>query len=328
MVRCLAVILPLLGCFLQCFGDGKTYYFHREDVPPEIPYQRAFIHHKDGLETLILQSKYEVTPQEGHDQIAWVVPVPGFPEIGSMSASDAQTFFRRLGRMTPDDIFIVEELIDGVMFLLVLLWPTFLYLYKVKKYPLGGKGITREELKRNYQRRDGSLIQWVFLTFLMFILSGLGMTGGATMSADSRVLILDERKVGIYNVKVIKSKTSEALLDWLEEGGFQFSEVDKSAFEEHIQEGWCFVVAKSDLTADGRAAVAEGLFAPLILKFAAPFPIYPLALTATAGQETEILLYLLTDVQYRCGDRLKLRYVSEKLGGRTFDDYMYGKLFE
>ena len=52
----------------------------------------------------------------------------------------------------------------------------------------------------------------------------------------------------------------------------------------------------------------EGMADPLILSFQSPSPIYPLALTATGGFDTEVLLYVFGDKQYECGGRVKLRY--------------------
>ena len=58
----------------------------------------------------------------------------------------------------------------------------------------------------------------------------------------------------------------------------------------------------------------EGLVAPLIVRFACRTPIYPIALTSLAGQETEILLYTATQNKMTCGGRLRLRYAGEWRG--------------
>jgi len=49
------------------------------------PSQRAVIIYEDGIEDLILQTKYE----KGADDFAWVVPVPGYPEVDE---ADAEIF--------------------------------------------------------------------------------------------------------------------------------------------------------------------------------------------------------------------------------------------
>lgn len=71
-------------------------------------------------------------------------------------------------------------------------------------------------------------------------------------------------------------------------------------------------MAKIDPTraTDERVVASEGLVAPLILRFPAEAPVYPLALTSTAGQETQILLYLLSDHKWQSDGRLDLQYAA------------------
>lgn len=53
------IILFFLICFpsIKAFADGK-FYIH-ENIPADIPYQRAFIIFHENTETMILQSKYK-----------------------------------------------------------------------------------------------------------------------------------------------------------------------------------------------------------------------------------------------------------------------------
>jgi hypothetical protein len=62
--------------------------------------------------------------------------------------------------------------------------------------------------------------------------------------------------------------------------------------------------------------VAEGLVAPLILEFETQVPIYPLALTATVGTRTEILLYTLSENKLSTGGRLPLRAAVQRASGQ------------
>jgi hypothetical protein len=123
------------------------------------------------------------------------------------------------------------------------------------------------------------------------------------------VEVVKAEQVGIYDVKVIRAENSNALTEWLKDSGFSFGQEDGQAFQGYVDRGWCFVTAKvrPDPATNKQQIVAEGLAAPLILIFKSDKPVYPLALTATGGKETEILIYTFSDAKLTCGGRLKLR---------------------
>lgn len=91
----IATALILLALSSVVLADGKMYW--RETIPPTIPYQRALILYKDGVQTLILQSKYDIPETKEMSSLGWVVPVPAVPEVASMNARDAWPLFISLG---------------------------------------------------------------------------------------------------------------------------------------------------------------------------------------------------------------------------------------
>jgi len=131
---------------------------------------------------------------------------------------------------------------------------------------------------------------------------------------SSGIRMINEHKVGIFDVKVVKSDSSKGLIAWLNENKFNFNASDKKVFDSYIKQGWHFVVANINPGKDQKEdeIVSEGLAAPLILRFATKQPIYPLALTGTGGFKTKILIYFLSDKKMTCGNRLKLRYANER----------------
>lgn len=76
-------------------ADGKFYWI-RESVPPDVPYQRAFLLFDEGTETLVVQSKYELTQSAESDSLAWVVPVPSIPDLANVDTLTADRFFLHL----------------------------------------------------------------------------------------------------------------------------------------------------------------------------------------------------------------------------------------
>ena len=145
---------------------------------------------------------------------------------------------------------------------------------------------------------------------LYFLLASLLMPAwGGSLGLE----VLKSESVGIYDVQVVKSDDAEGLIEWLGETEFSYDERDMAVFDDYVKRGWCFVVAKvrPGEMDKGAKAVYGGLVAPLILKFASSGPVYPLALTGTTGQKTEVLLYVLSDKKMGCAGRIKLRYAGK-----------------
>ena len=307
MLRFFLQLASMLFLAIQCFGDGKIMYVHREKVNPKIPYQRALITYHDGVETMVLQSKYEVTPQEGYQEIAWIVPLPSVPEIASMPADKAETMFQLYSMGSPSNTFSINAELYKNKWWIPLLLSFVYYIYVGVTIP---KDL--DKLGEDVQRKHNNRIR----TSRLFGVLGLGwaffdgfLFNSLITVAYSGVEVVKAEKVGIHDVQVVRSDDSRAMVSWLEDNGFEYSPQDVQVFDRYIQDGWCFVAAKSKILPYNDGHVSSGLFAPLILKFASKKPVYPLALTSTGGHDTEILLYLISEMQYRCDERLKLRYV-------------------
>ncbi len=160
-----------------------------------------------------------------------------------------------------------------------------------------------------------SLAVFVMVAFSMISLGAAGLDGGLTDGIE----VMESAQVGIYEVEVIRADQAGSLIDWLNGHGFQFGGTDEQVFNDYLRRGWCFVVARVDpARTEGRTAASEGLVAPLIVRFEADVPVYPLALTATANQETEILLYLFSQEKWASDGRLALHYAA---GGTARGSY-------
>jgi hypothetical protein len=132
------------------------------------------------------------------------------------------------------------------------------------------------------------------------------------LDTTEAVEIVKTAQVGIYDVQVVKADQVEGLIAWLDGNGFQFDDTDQEVFGDYLRRGWCFVVAQVDPARVGaEGSGSEGLAAPLIVRFPADAPVYPLALTSTAGHKTEILLYLFSQNKWTSGGRLALHYSGE-----------------
>lgn len=299
----------LLACTIaaHAFADGKM--FLSENVPPQIPYQRALILFDQGKETLILQSKYAISVQDGKPTLGWVVPVPAAPEVAGMSAYASRRLFMHLSMVSQPDYTRIRSLVLPVMVFVVmalsLLTLLVCLLSCVIPFP--------HRFKKNRERLVRYAMRGLFWGFLGGVLLVVLIPNYGYFGAGTDVDVISKHQVGIYDVRVVRSNDPESLMDWLNEHDFAFGERDIATFESYISKGWCFVVALVNPGAreDDHFYFSEGLADPLILRFPHPTPIYPLALTGTGGFETEILLYLAAPTKMTCNGRLALRFAGQ-----------------
>lgn len=315
VARCALLIFVSGGIVGHAQGDGK--FFVAEGVPANIPYQRAFILFHGGSETLVLQSKYELSQSADVGSLGWVVPVPAIPEIASVDADAARISFLHASFRTQPKVTWISNYVSYITACFFLGGIVFLLLCLVE-YPFLNKiGLS----KTTWWRR---LINGLIITSVAFVLVTLTPYH---LGFGFDVEIVKAEKAGIYDVKVIRSESAEAILGWLKENGFGFTDNDAQMFEDYVDRKWCFVVAKvePDPDTEENKIVSEGMVAPLILKFETNTMLYPLALTSTIGADTEILLYTFSENKISCGGRLTLRRARKNESTRLIQELINGK---
>jgi len=309
-MKTVATVGVVLGVVLgasTAMADGKMY--SRETVPPEIPYQRALILFRDGTQTMILQSQYRAPNGTIEPSMGWVVPVPAVPQLGSMPADDASRLFSQLGRWTSPRATRLRE------YAMLAWWVgTVAVTIVALALRLGPWAARVAERRVAWDRM--AMLGIAGCMFSLLLLPTLGHARGL-----SSVEVVVEQKVGVYDVQVVRSSDSGGLVEWLNGHAFRFTGADRAAFDSYLARGWCFVVARMDPRADtdAREVVSSGLAAPLIMRFATPRAVYPLALTATGGHDTEVLIYVASQHKMRVNGDLELRHAGYLEGERMYD---------
>lgn len=303
MTRPVILILLLLTISVQVMADGKMYW--NEKVPPKIPYQRALILFKDGTETLVLQSKYEIPKIESKASLGWVVPVPAEPQIASLPADTAQGVFMRLSMNSRPEVTRIVPIVIGWLLLLT----AGLSILIISGWALSSV----IPLPSWFMQKKRKLARLALYGLLICFIIGFFAFGLPSLSASTGVDVIKEQRVGIYDIKIVKSTNSSDLIAWLNKNEFKFGKDDKIGFDSYISRGWCFVVANINPNQKLKESeiVAEGLAAPLILRFPNKEPVYPVVLTGTGNFDTEILIYLASTSKMTCGNRLTLRFAGE-----------------
>jgi hypothetical protein len=284
-----ACLLTVAG---DCLADGKM-YAQLDRVPPTIPFQRALILFRDGRQTLILQSKYDLPQADGPPQMGWVVPLPAEPQLASMSSRAARSLFFYLSFNTRPHVVAFGPLVTIAVALLAIAAVCYWYAR------LGSTASATTRLIR---------VSVAMLAFALLVGALLPSLGGVR-----GINVVESRRVGVYDVRVVRADDAHALIAWLNDNAFAFNDQDLTAFDQYIGRGWCFVVAKLAPNAEqyDTALGVEGLTAPLIMRFASDNPVYPVALTATGGHTTDMLIYVAADTLVACDDRLPLQYAGQ-----------------
>ncbi len=302
----LIFLLVLLAAGVPALADGK--FYGSEEIIPQIPYQRALLLFDGEQETLVLQSKYELEDSSTADSLGWVVPVPSVPELASMDADLAASLFADLyarTRLQPRVNRSSYLLLLAITFVpsiasILTLWACWLSFYVPRM--------------RFVQRHRKGLVIGAFLALLPSACGCLGLymfPYSAWNPFPPPVEVIKAEQVGVYDVQVVKALDAGELIEWLNQNRFRFDEEDTQVFEQYLQRGWCFVVARIDPSSGtSEQAVSGGLVAPLIMRFQAQVPVYPLTLTATSGHETAVLLYMLSDGKWQNDGRLALQYAG------------------
>ena len=99
------------------------------------------------------------------------------------------------------------------------------------------------------------------------------------------VQVLNRQTTGLFDTVTLKSANPAALLDWLNENGFQVPSELAPVVADYVRSGWVFVAARLHDEAGGATPRATH---PLRFTFPTSKPVYPLRLTGTGAGSCRI----------------------------------------
>jgi len=290
------LILVLICCFVcipkTALADGIYIPEIAYAKLPDMPFQRAVLTYHDGIETLIIESSLEA---EG-TSFGWIIPLPAVPtKLKEVSPGFLKTMSVCL---QPKIIHDFGGLIFLVFWTIVITYITLRNIFKKKP-----------ALSRFY----GSFALILFL----FILLGmtLGALGGLSFSPFHKIAgikIQSASQVGNYNVAILNADNTDALDTWLTTNGFaKIPEAGEKIVSDYITSGWCFVTVKLQRKGSGFSSPH-----PLLMSFQTKRPVYPMKLTALAGSELYLELFVCADKRADV-KKLKLDYCDNFI----FEEY-------
>jgi hypothetical protein len=242
-------------------ADGLYSQLHNALSHPELPYQRALISHRNGVETLIVES--ELKGPKG--DYAWIVPVPNPPT--KVLEVNSESLERDFDRANPEFVAYQSVWPFGVFGILLL--------------------ISALVAARNPSPKTGALL--VVDSIILYLFLGLVAQPFMAPKAHKGVTTLSKMSVGAYNVEVVRSDDPKALDAWMQKNGGQLNPRAESAVANYVKEGWCFMVAKLDHSS------GNGIAHPLAVIFPSKSAVYPMRLTAAQDNRVVVDLTILSD---------------------------------
>ena len=130
-----------------------------------------------------------------------------------------------------------------------------------------------------------------------------GSNSDAEIYQETGVNVWENLQVGPYKIAVISSSTSQALINWLAENGYDFPQTAQQIVEFYTQKSWYFVAVRVNvsnrLTKDSSTYQA-GLPA-IKMMFKTEKPVFPLRISElTSSENNEIELYVATRHRMTC----------------------------
>lgn len=286
------------ACSPGALADGKV--FSRARAIVEIPDQEAFIHHADGVQTLVIETRF-VPPTEnaavsdGSSEsaaFAWVVPVPG-PKSDGGRGSVPEVFEVTTGLFPTLRVITlptIERSIGDMWIMMVLLALMVVVLGTVSST---GK-------KMGWASVGLALFLGVFV--LLLLLPALGKARSSTRSStDAGVELLHRSIVGSFDVAVVgadetdAARAAERLLAWLAAEGHHVPPEAEPVVADYARSGWVFVAAK--LRGESGTQSSRLTPHPLGVRFRAREAVYPVRLTAVGDRPLKLDLYICADSQ-------------------------------
>ncbi|MFQ3586631.1 MAG: DUF2330 domain-containing protein [Fimbriimonadaceae bacterium] len=242
-------------------------------APPTIPYARAYISHRDGVQTMIVDAAIYGPP----GRYAWIIAVPAKPEVAQIRDGDplGALVEKMPPAVGPDDSRRWRWAA----------WAALLGLGLAITAPWRLRGDARANLVRLGLE---SLVS-AGLVGAAWAFGGVGMqaevSSPATTPFRDAPQILNRTMRG-GRVDVIESPSPTEMANWFRTHGAAPTRDARPVMDAAIRQGWSFV-AVTPTRHDGRAQVS----APVEIVFPTPEPVLPLRLTG-AGQRHDLVLDL------------------------------------
>lgn len=149
--------------------------------------------------------------------------------------------------------------------------------------------------------------------------------GAAARSAQSAAVpdvdVLGEKKIGVFDVIVLRARKADELIKWLNTNKYQIPKNIKPILDDYIKRGWVFTISKVSATSfKDKNKKMSGTLEPLVFEFNTEKPVYPLKLTSLNKGKTKILIYTIAKNRMDCKG-FETLYSSNNSDSSKYNNY-------
>jgi len=251
------------------YGDGTIVPSYVGKLP-EIPSQRAVIKHRNGVETLIIETSFDGMG----DEFGWIIPVPNAPG--------------RFEEFDPDLLNYISQVIQPALIHYPHpTWPILVVFYFLTVIVVAWAYQAISILTKYLL--VPSVIIVIILFFYIFPNYYVYREGARRIYIG--IEPLHTQVVGNYEIALLRPKHGHELNLWLNQNGYMTLDGRAIRFvDDYIEKKWYFVAAKLIRKKNGRTATH-----PILIEFEAQKPIYPMRLTSLNGDNIKLEIILISD---------------------------------
>ena len=115
------------------------------------------------------------------------------------------------------------------------------------------------------------------------------------MAMSDSVDVINEQSAGVFNTVTLSADDPTALVNWLQDNGYNYTANDKDILDYYIQRGWVFTAMKLNDSVENENLDYYNVN-PVLFRYSADSLIYPLRLSSiNAGDRTNVVTYILSD---------------------------------
>jgi ankyrin repeat protein len=146
--------------------------------------------------------------------------------------------------------------------------------------------------------------------------------GGAEGESVQPVTVYGTKRLAHYEASVVGGSSSQAILDWLREKGYEVDPRAESILADYVSRGWVFVAVR--LAPGERRHYENEFLEPLTVRYQADALVFPLLISSVStDRESHLSIFVLAGSTVRAANFVTLPLSYEQTVSAPIDPYLY-----